>query len=192
MGRRISRPERYRDRHPQLPVKKQNSIGQQKEEGLFLKTNYVFIDYENIQPDNLAILKSHPFKVMVFVGSNQTKIPFDLAASLQELGGNAEYIKIEGNGSNSLDFHIAYYIGRLAERDKESFFHIISQDKGFDPLIRHLKSKKIYAKREKDVSEIPCLSVNGASSKKEKVEAVVSFCCGKAVFGFPLQFTVSL
>ena len=138
-----------------------------------MKTNYVLIDYENVQPKNLAVLNGHPFKVIVFVGSNQAKIPFDLAASLQALGNNAEYVKIEGNGPNALDFHMAFYIGQLAERDQNSYFHIISKDTGFDPLIKHLKSKKIFVQREKDLSEIPCLSISSASSKGEKTDAVV-------------------
>ena len=49
-------------------------------------TNYVLIDFENVQPRNLEILASHPFKVLVFVGASQAKIPFELAAAMQQLG----------------------------------------------------------------------------------------------------------
>jgi hypothetical protein len=49
-------------------------------------TNYVLIDFENVQPTNLAILAKHSFKIYVFVGANQCKIPFDLASALQALG----------------------------------------------------------------------------------------------------------
>lgn len=138
-----------------------------------MKNNYILIDYENVQPKNLALLNGHPFKVIVFVGANQTKIPFDLASGLQALGSNAEYVKIGGNGSNALDFHIAYYIGQLVERDPGAFFHIISKDTGFDPLIKHLKERKISALREKDLSEIPLLRISNATSADEKVDAIV-------------------
>jgi hypothetical protein len=138
-----------------------------------LKNNYVLIDYENVQPKNLALLNGHPFKVIVFVGANQTKIPFDLASGLQALGSNAEYVKIGGNGSNALDFHIAYYIGQLVERDPGAFFHIISKDTGFDPLIKHLKERKISALRERDLSEIPLLRISNATSADEKIDAIV-------------------
>lgn len=57
-------------------------------------TNYVLIDFENVQPTNLAILAKHSFKIYVFVGASQCKIPFDLASALQALGENAKYIKI--------------------------------------------------------------------------------------------------
>ena len=138
-----------------------------------LKNNYILIDYENVQPKSLAILNGHPFKVIVFVGANQAKIPFELASALQALGSNAEYVKIGGSGPNALDFHIAFYIGQLAERDPDAYFHIISRDAGFDPLIRHLKERKIFAQREKELAEIPLLRVSNATSIGEKIEAIV-------------------
>jgi hypothetical protein len=138
-----------------------------------LKNNYVLIDFENVQPNNLAILNGHEFKVIVFVGSNQAKVPFDLACALQALGNNAEYIKIGGNGPNALDFHIAFYVGQLAEKDPNAYFHIISKDAGFDPLIKHLKERKIFAQRERDLTEIPLLRISNATSAEEKLGAIV-------------------
>ena len=138
-----------------------------------MKNIYILIDYENVQPKNLAILNGHPVKVIVFVGANQAKVPFDLASSLQTLGNNAKYVKIGGNGSNALDFHIAFYIGQMAERDSDAYFHIISKDTGFDPLIKHLKEKKIYSQREKDLSEILFLRISNATTSSEKIAAIV-------------------
>jgi hypothetical protein len=59
-----------------------------------LRTNYVLIDYENVQPDGLSVLDQDHFKVLVFVGANQTKVTFESAAALQRMGSKAEYIKI--------------------------------------------------------------------------------------------------
>jgi len=136
-------------------------------------TNYVLIDFENVHPKNLELLTKHPFKVFVFVGASQTKVPFDLADSMQFLGNDAKYIKISGNGQNALDFHIAYYIGELAGKDADAQFHIISKDKGFDPLIQHLKSRNIRIQREKDLAEIPILRVPITTSDDEKISAIV-------------------
>jgi len=138
-----------------------------------LATNYVLIDFENVHPKNLELLTKHPFKVFVFVGANQTKLPFDLADSMQLLGNDAKYIKISGNGQNALDFHIAYYVGELAGKDADAQFHIISKDKGFDPLIKHLASRKIRIKRVKDIAEIPLLRVPVGTSNDEKIAAIV-------------------
>ena len=81
-----------------------------------MPTNYVLIDFENVQPKNLEVLSRHPFKVLVFVGASQTKVPYDLAEAMQQLGENARYIKIGGNGNNALDFHIAFYVGELSSQ----------------------------------------------------------------------------
>jgi hypothetical protein len=83
-------------------------------------------------------------------------------------------VKIGGNGSNALDFHIAFYIGRLAERDPNAYFHIVSKDSGFDPLIKHLKERKIFAQREKELAEIPLLRVANTTIIGEKLKAVVN------------------
>lgn len=138
-----------------------------------MATNYVLIDFENVQPRNLELLTTHPFKVFVFVGANQSKVPFDLADSMQLLGNNAKYVKISGSGQNALDFHIAYYIGELAAKDPDAHFHIISKDKGFDQLIKHLESRKIRIQREKDLAEIPLLRVSSTTSSDEKISAIV-------------------
>lgn len=120
-----------------------------------MKNNYVLIDYENVQPKSLSLLDGYDFKVIVFVGSNQVKIPFELALAVQELGANARYIKIGGNGPNALDFHI------------------ISKDTGFDPLIKHLRELKIFANRVKELSEIPLLQISNANTVDEKIEAII-------------------
>lgn len=138
-----------------------------------MKNNYILIDYENVQPKNLAVLNDHAFKVIVFVGANQAKLPFEVASSLQVLGDKAEYVKISGNGSNTLDFHIAFYIGQFSERDPNAYFHIISKDTGFDPLIKHLKQKKILIGREKDLADIRLLRIVNAVSLDEKLNIIV-------------------
>lgn len=138
-----------------------------------MPTNYVLIDFENVQPKNLEILKVHKFKIFVFIGANQTKIPFEFASVLQEFGTDACYIKISGNGKNSLDFHIAYYLGQLSINDPKGYFHVISKDTGFDPLIEHLKSQKIQVDRVNNLAEIPIIGISSATSSNEKIAAIV-------------------
>lgn len=136
--------------------------------------NYVLIDFENVQPKNLSILATHPFKVLVFIGANQSKVPRHVAVAMQALGDKAKYIEIDGNGPNALDFHIAYYIGELASADPKGTFHIISKDRGFDPLIRHLKRKKIQVRRESDLAEIPNLRIPKKTAKDDMIDAIVT------------------
>jgi hypothetical protein len=124
-----------------------------------LKTNYVLIDFESVQPSSLDLLNHNNFKLFVFVGANEVKLPFEIADCIQRLGERAKYIKISGTGPNALDFHIAYYIGRTAATDPAAYFHIISKDAGFDPLITHLRANKIFASRVSAISDIPLLKI---------------------------------
>lgn len=142
-------------------------------------TNYVLIDFENVHPSNLEFLMQHPFKVLVFVGANQTKIPFELASAMQSLGESGRYIKIAGSGKNALDFHIAYYIGELAAKDSGAYFHIISRDTGFDNLIKHLKTRGIKVQRERDLAEIPVIRMSTTTSPDDKVAAIVKNLAGR-------------
>lgn len=118
-------------------------------------TNYILIDFENVQPKDLSVFDAEQFKIIVFIGANQKKVPVELARALQPLGSKAEYIQIIGSGSNALDFHIAFYIGWLVKQDSSAHFYIISKDKGFDPLIRHLKAKGIPVSRLLGISNRP-------------------------------------
>lgn len=139
-----------------------------------MRTNYVLVDFENVQPKDIGLLKDGPFKVKVFLGPNQSKIPVALAAVLQTLGSNAEYVILETAGSNALDFHIAYYIGVLSGEDPTAYFHIISKDSGFDPLIKHLKGRKVFAQRSTCISDIPCFKPTLPAAPNAQFEVVVA------------------
>lgn len=131
-----------------------------------MRTNHVLIDYENVQPENLSGLEADCFRVVMFIGENQNKLAFPVVQAMQQLGERASYVKIAGNGSNALDFHIAYYLGRLAEQEPSAFFHVISRDGGFDPLIKHMRAANIYVQRSPSVAEIPLLKLTDAQVAK--------------------------
>jgi hypothetical protein len=122
-----------------------------------MATNYVLVDFENVQPDSLAALATGQFRVKVFVGAAQAKgrISFELSDSMQMLGANAEYVKIARTGKNAVDMHIAYYVGRLLEKEPGAIIHIISKDADFDPLIEYVRAKGSACKRVKTIAEVP-------------------------------------
>ena len=132
-----------------------------------VKTNYVLIDYENVHVKSLALLKGDQFRVRVFLGKSNTKIHSELAIAMQKMGDRADYIMLESSGSNALDFHIAYYLGEFVAADPTAYFHIISKDTGFDPLVKHLKTRTVLAARTKSIEEMSCfdsapIAVEGA------------------------------
>lgn len=139
-----------------------------------MKLNYVLIDYENVQPKDLTLLQGGPFQVKIFLGPNQSKIPTTLATVVQPLGRSAEYIPLEASGSNALDFHIAYYLGTLSSHDPAGHFHIISRDTGFDPLIKHLRGKGVFAHRSENIAGMPIFNGPAAADHDVQVQAVVT------------------
>jgi hypothetical protein len=137
------------------------------------RTNYVLIDYESVQPSQLELLNRDGFVAYVFVGKAQTRLSFETVSAIQDLGERAKYIKISGAGPNALDFHIAFYIGHIGATDPEAFFHIISKDKGFDPLIEHLRERKVFSVRSETIAEIPIIRASTAKTPKERMGLVV-------------------
>ena len=79
-----------------------------------MKAHYVLVDFENVQPRNLGLLRGGGFRIKVFLGSQQGKLDVDFVRALQAFGEDAEYIPMGGSGKNALDFHLAYFLGKLS------------------------------------------------------------------------------
>jgi len=139
-----------------------------------MRTNIILVDFENVQPRDIGLLKGGTFKVKVFLGPNQSKVPVSLAAALQTLGSNAEYVSLETAGNNAVDFHIAYYIGVLSSEDPTACFHIISKDNGYDPLIKHLRGRKISVQRSICIADIPYFKPVLSARPEAQVKVVVA------------------
>ena len=129
-----------------------------------MKTQYILVDFENVQPDSIGTLDGTQYKIQFLVGARQRNIEIDVVSALNQSGVPYEILRIEGSGKNALDFHIAFYIGRLSVEHPGSVFHIISKDTGFDPLIAHLKKFKIDCHRWSAITDIPSARAPG---KKE-------------------------
>lgn len=120
-----------------------------------LVRNVILIDYENVQPPSLKELLAPGFSVLVFVGASQAKISMDVVEAMHALGAQGRYVRCNGHGSNALDFHIAFYIGEMAAADPGTYFHIVSKDTGFDPLLSHLRSRGLKVGRSTSVAALP-------------------------------------
>ncbi|MBP6582748.1 MAG: hypothetical protein KA204_04650 [Chromatiaceae bacterium] len=138
-----------------------------------MKTNYVLVDYENVKVAHVERLSDERFRVTLFLGTQDTKLPLDLVLAMQQLRDRGSYVVLDAHGHNALDFHIAYYLGILAAKDPTGFFHIVSRDTGFDPLIRHLKTQGLLCARSASVDELPCFvtSETGSGTAKEPATA---------------------
>lgn len=140
-----------------------------------LRTNYVLIDFENVHVKSLDLLQGEHFRVIVFLGPHNTKLPADLVVAMHRFKERAEYVQLEAAGANALDFHLAFHLGLLASADPTGFFHIISKDTGFDPLVQHLKTREVFSARSASIEEMPCflVALTAQSAMPEKAPVPV-------------------
>ena len=118
-----------------------------------LSQKLLLVDFENVQQIDLNRLDDS-FHVAIFVGSGQKSVPIDLVASAQKLGDRIEWQRVDGNGSNALDFYIACQLGRVIEKSPDLHCIVLSKDKGFDPLLRHLNKSGLKCKRINSLLEL--------------------------------------
>ncbi len=113
---------------------------------------WAFIDFENIPTlEGIELVKFS--KIYIFIGAKQNKI---------SLGNNIEllsefhFLKLKNTSPNNLDFHISYYLGKFDTlADKTIQFEIISNDTGFDPLIKHIKENGRKCERKTMAPKVP-------------------------------------
>ena len=116
------------------------------------KMDFILVDFENLKIAGIPSMGGNQ-RIYIFAGENQNKIDFKLVKESQKYGEMVQWVKIEGNGKNALDFHIAFYLGELVSKNKTANFFVLTGDKGFDPLIKHLNSTGISCKRITELKE---------------------------------------
>src|SRR5436190_23055943 len=109
--------------------------------------NHVFVDFENVHKIDLDVIGSKAVSFTLLVGPRQTKLDIALVEKLFEHAVSVQLVRLTSAGRNALDFAVAYYLGRAAAFDPTGCFHIVSRDRGFDPLVEHLLSKRIDTRR---------------------------------------------
>ncbi|MBW8369996.1 MAG: hypothetical protein K0M66_03305 [Thiobacillus sp.] len=113
-----------------------------------MELTYILVDFENVQPPDMGLLSGDQYQLRIFRGPHQNKLDFDIAVSLQPHGDRVKYIQSDRHGKNALDFHIAFYMGRLLQEleasgsaaSSHTRFVVISKDGGFDALMNHVQS----------------------------------------------------
>lgn len=136
-------------------------------------SHYVLVDHENVQPTDFGLLDRGDVRVLVFVGAKQGKVSSDMAIHMQGLGARARYVRVSAVGKNALDFHIAFHVGQIAGTDPQGFFHIISKDKGYDPLLAHLKEAGIQGARSESIAAMPLFKPKAKKSTGRRLQVIV-------------------
>lgn len=113
-----------------------------------MNLTYILVDFENVQPTDMGLLRGDQYRLILFRGPHQNKLDFEIVESLQPLGERVSHVQSDKQGKNALDLHIAFYMGRFLQEleasgspvSKAARFVVISHDGGFDALIDHVQS----------------------------------------------------
>ena len=112
----------------------------------------LLVDYENIGKIDLKAIPAG-VRVLFFFGASQKSVPKEFLKDALRLGERFMPLDIEGQGKNALDFHIAYYLGESLTREPTLECAILSRDKGFDVLVRHLVGRGFNVRHVGSVAE---------------------------------------
>ena len=104
------------------------------------------VDFENVPGVDLSKIASD-CKVIVFTGVNQKSIPVELVTATQQFGDRLQWRRLDASGPNALDFFIACELGRIQASGTDTICTVLSNDKGFDPLLRYLNSVGMKCRR---------------------------------------------
>ena len=106
--------------------------------GQQVEQTHVLVDWENVQPKDRDIQTLVPSAtdVWLFHGPGQKNVSADQA----RFGQRATLVPIARAGKNALDFHLSFYMGYIAARSPQANFVVISNDKGYLPMLEHAQS----------------------------------------------------
>ena len=126
--------------------------------------NVLLVDYENIGKIDLGAIPEG-VRVPFFFGASQRTVPTEFLKAALRLGERFVPIDIEGQGKNALDFHIAFYLGEYLANSPHTACVILSKDKGFDPLVRHLVRRGFKVRRANSMAEALPRAAAGAAPR---------------------------
>ena len=121
------------------------------------RTQYIFIDYENVSESDLSRVTGKSVRVFMILGTRHKKLPTSLFLFAQDHPEQVRIIQTPVDGRNALDFVLTLELGRMITADPEGYFHIVSKDTDFDSVVRHLKAEKKRIARQASLAEIPAL-----------------------------------
>ena len=118
----------------------------------------LLVDLENKHKVDLSPL-DQSFRAIIFVGANQNPPKASRKPATAHRFSRVVFLKISGTGKNALDFHIAFELGRTFETSPDTQCFVLSGDKGFDPLLSHLKNNGMHCRRIENIEELVPVTV---------------------------------
>ncbi len=131
------------------------------------------MDHENKHRVDLSAL-DNSYSAIIFVGHHQPEPKVKKKIDSKNKFVRVDYQKIDGFGKNALDFHIAFTLGRVFETEPDTQCYILSADKGFDPLIKHLGANNFKCVRVESIENLPIKSKAVTATEKPVTEKPVT------------------
>lgn len=108
---------------------------------------HLLVDCENVNPDAEALRQLVPdgTDVWLFHAPAQR---VDAEKHKRAYGANSvTLVERTGAGKNALDFQLSYYAGYLMARQPDARFVVVSNDKGYEPMLEHARKLEFQATR---------------------------------------------
>jgi hypothetical protein len=134
------------------------------------RTQYIFIDYENVCEADLSRIVGKPAKVFMVLGVLHKNLPVSLFVFSQKYPGQLRIIQTPVQGRNALDMVLAVELGRILAEDPEGCFHIVSKDNDYESVVRHLKAERRLIARYPTLKNIPQLHTEEERFDQLRVE----------------------
>lgn len=122
------------------------------------RSNYIFVDFENVHEVDLDLIANKPVVVILVLGQRHKSLPVDMVKKLLKFPEQVRLVEAGMSGKNALDFVLAYRIGVESVANPKGFFHVVSRDTGFDALIQHMKNNHLMAERHESFAKALGLS----------------------------------
>lgn len=125
---------------------------------------HLLVDFENRQPSpaDVTSVRGDEHRLWLFHGPHQNKFTADMVVAWQPLGDRVRFVQSSKNGKNALDFHIAFYLGRLHEENckagRPARYVVVTGDGGFDALFSHMQGLECAVGRAGSIPEALALA----------------------------------
>lgn len=126
--------------------------------------NHVFVDFENVHHVDPAVFSLKHLSLTLLMGARQSSLDAELVTKMLEHAADVHLVRLTASGKNAVDFALAYYLGRAVLADPGAYFHVISKDTGYDPLIEHLQDRHVRIKRHVDYGGLSVMATQPASA----------------------------
>lgn len=108
---------------------------------------HLLVDWENVKPDAAALKQLVPEGTDVWLFHPPAQ-RMDVEQHKKVYGSNSvTLVERTGSGKNALDFQLSYYAGYLMARQPGARFVVVSNDKGYEPMLEHARKLEFQAMR---------------------------------------------